>query len=1213
MIIYIILIINKGGKILKFYKKSIILLILLIVTMGVACAEDVNQDAQDTLEISDTNEVISNTTPAVKTYDDLAYDIINKSDDSITLESDYIYQESDKNDLIEFTGVDFTINGNNHVIDANNKATVFKVLNKSNLIIKNLIIRNCNDSAIVVAGSSSLITENVTFENNYLNNDLGAVIYASNSEVSSKNDKFYENYATQGGSSIFASKSVVNINNATFKNKDPIYWALIYGSGSEINVEDTVFENINSKYSTVIYNTYKTNVKKSKFINLNASLTGGALVLKGDSPTNISYMTIDNCEFINVHAGKNGGAIFADIYGIGMNNKFDGYVTISNSKFDSNSAEFGAAVLQLGGHLDISNSTFTNNAALENGGSVYTSNASVLIYKSDFINNTANNIDGLGGAVFIDYGNAIIDSSNFIDNIAGKGRAVYIFDTSYTLSDSEFYNNGDDIHTYFDRAGSSIKNCNSINSTINDKNYNLTIRYGGETIVLNPQPIKGSANDSYFNLRDLNLVTPVKNQGSMGACWAFGAAGAFESAFLIATGKTIDISENNIQNFGIRYSLFGDPEDVEAGNYYQTTSYFASWIGAIPTENDEYDELGKISSIKYDPHSYRILDAIFIKITDKQAIKEALTKYGALTLFMHGASANQKEYYNANTSSVYYYANKAGNHYVTLVGWNDTYSAKNFAKTAPGDGAWICKNSWGTEWGDEGYFYLSYYDTSLLQYSVGFSFENTETYEKLYQNELVGVLGFNKNFTTFGQIFTSDGGDIISAVGTYFDTAGTPYTINIFLNDYLVYTQSGKVPHAGYNTINLDKHFYVDDNSTFEVRFTSNSVPISTKTRAPMRVGLNYILNEKGQRMDLSEGNNLAPVKVYTYHNPFIAKNVVKYYNPFDETIFNVSNYYDSDTLLISFNGTNRTIDIVNGSGSISLGVLPSGSYPLTIYYKNQTFDAQVLIKSTIDCGPSNSMTAAYNVKVSYNVRFYDSNGVPLNKTKVTAKYDGKTISNAITEEDGSLLITLTKKPAIGKHYLDYANPVTGEILRVTISIVSRFSGNANINMYYYDGHYYKVRVKDDYGNFVGKNKVVTIKIGKKTYKVKTDAKGYAKLKIPASITPGKYKIYASYAGQTVKNTLKVKQVLKTTKTVNVKKSAKKLVLKATLKGKKAIKNKVIKFKLNGKTYKAKTNKKGIAKVTIKNTHIKKLKIKKYTIKVSYLSDVVKATLKVRR
>ena len=90
---------------------------------------------------------------------------------------------------------------------------------------------------------------------------------------------------------------------------------------------------------------------------------------------------------------------------------------------------------------------------------------------------------------------------------------------------------------------------------------------------------------------------------------------------------------------------------------------------------------------------------------------------------------------------------------------------------------------------------------------------------------------------------------------------------------------------------------------------------------------------------------------------------------------------------------------------------------------------------------------------------------------------------------------------------------------------------------------------------------------------------------------------------------------MKTTKTVKVKKSAKKLVLKATLKkGKTALKSKVIKFKVNGKTYSAKTNAKGIAQATIKKANIQKLTAgKSYAINVSYLSDVVKATLNVRR
>ncbi|MDO5831855.1 MAG: hypothetical protein Q4Q14_03355 [Methanobrevibacter sp.] len=125
-----------------------------------------------------------------------------------------------------------------------------------------------------------------------------------------------------------------------------------------------------------------------------------------------------------------------------------------------------------------------------------------------------------------------------------------------------------------------------------------------------------------------------------------------------------------------------------------------------------------------------------------------------------------------------------------------------------------------------------------------------------------------------------------------------------------------------------------------------------------------------------------------------------------------------------------------------------------------------------------------------------------------------------------------------------------------------------------------------------------------------TDNKnGIAKIKITQ--TPKKYTITTTYKGKSVKNTVTVKQVLKTTK-VKVKKTAKKFTLKATLKiNGKLVKGKTIKFKLNGKTYTAKTNSKGVAQKTLNKKVIKKLKKgKTYTVKVTYLKDTIKTTVK---
>nr|WP_294998204.1 hypothetical protein [uncultured Methanobrevibacter sp.] len=104
--------------------------------------------------------------------------------------------------------------------------------------------------------------------------------------------------------------------------------------------------------------------------------------------------------------------------------------------------------------------------------------------------------------------------------------------------------------------------------------------------------------------------------------------------------------------------------------------------------------------------------------------------------------------------------------------------------------------------------------------------------------------------------------------------------------------------------------------------------------------------------------------------------------------------------------------------------------------------------------------------------------------------------------------------------------------------------------------------------------------------------------------------IYGGTASKCIFNYLKL-----TLKTVKIKKSAKKLVLTAKLtKGKTLIKGKKVTFKFNGKTYKAKTNKKGIAKVTIKKSVLKKLKVgKKVSYQVKYSKLSVKKTAKVKK
>ena len=278
------------------------------------------------------------------------------------------------------------------------------------------------------------------------------------------------------------------------------------------------------------------------------------------------------------------------------------------------------------------------------------------------------------------------------------------------------------------------------------------------------------------------------------------------------------------------------------------------------------------------------------------------------------------------------------------------------------------------------------------------------------------------------------------------------------------------------------------------------------------------------------------------------------------------------------------------------------GSYQI----ENETISYDVIPR--ISC--PDEMTVGENKQLNVELG-------PNQKGTLTIEVDYETYIHADIV-GGKASVSLSKL-AIGYHdILIGYNVDDGEVSGESYKMITvkgytpKLVGGKNINMYYCDGNTYGLKVWGVYGKVVGAGEIVKIKIGSKTYKAKTNKKGIATLKI--TDLPGKYTITATYNGVKVTNKLTVKRVI-SLKAVKVKKSAKKLVLTATLKkGKSPIKSKTVVFKFNGKTFKAKTNKKGIAKVTIKKSILKKLKVgKKITYQATYLKDTVKKSVKVKK
>ena len=1124
-----------------YFIASLILAILMVsaVSANDTVSQDIISDNDDnSLEI--TQNEINTETETAKTFMDLYKDISNATG-VLDIQCNYKYNnKTDSNMGISLVMDNFVINGNGHTLDANNQSRIFQI-RANNITINNLTLINANmpvASALFIAKNCSLTTNNVIFKNNTAATQ-GTVLV--NGKYVSNNDSFIDSTSTKMGTVTLLQGGKGVFNNAFMMSSKQLTWGLLYADfDSYIYVCNSTFANTTSKYTTAIRGNKATVIENSKFINLHA-ISAGAIGAKCASTSSIDELTINNCTFVNVTSEKNAGAILADVF----NKTVTTPVTITNSRFVDCYSEFGGAVMQYGGTLTVDNCTFKDTYALFDGGALYTSYAAVNIVNSTFDENKAeyNGTDRptYGGTIFCDMGRFNLTAST-VKNSYADTAAIYLYDCSYSIADNAFENNCPlngsymDIYTVFDTTSGILENNTySGNDTLslNNKIYESIINATGMKLTLINNTINVTSLPSKFDLRDWGWVTPVKDQGSMGACWAFGTFGAIESAVLRYLGLEIDGSENNMQDTSLQYYRYGTKGMFEGGSIQSGALYALSWFGVISDEKDLYDEFGKISPIIAINNSIHLQDVVFIpprkNVTDNNLLKEAIIKYGAVGITYYAEQSTPE--YNPATGAQYGNVNKGINHGVTLIGWDDNYSASNFLITPPGDGAWIFKNSWGRDQGNDGYYYASYYDVNFATHieSVAFVLENAVEYNMNYQMDIGGVVTF-KQADEYANAFVAVADDLIAGVGTYFNASGVDYIVEVYVNEVLKLNQSGTSPFYGFHTIKLDSYIPVKKGDVFHVNIKSTAVPILIESRQHYPEGLSaYLMN--GTWVNASDNNTVCAIKVYTVaddsqiiDNEDISVDYAKG-KYFSVKVVTTDGHAVAGTS-VGFTINGKTINATTDSGGIAeLEIVEvPGTYVITTVYNNQTYENNVTVK----LDSKNCKAVAENIAVDY---------------------------------------------ASGSHF--------------TVKVVSS------------DG---KVAVAGESVIFIFNGDAIT---------AKTDNKGIAKIKITQ--TPGTYTIKTVFNGKTYTNKVTVKQVLKTSK-VTVKKTAKKFTLKAKLKiNGKLVKDKLITFKFNGKTYKVKTNSKGIAQKTLNKNVIKKLKKgKKYTVKVTYLKDTIKTTVKVK-
>ena len=590
----------------------------------------------------------------------------------------------------------------------------------------------------------------------------------------------------------------LNASNAIFKNmlpahvKDDSYGGAIYApSNRDIHLDNCIFVGNQAEYGGAVYvRGGSLTIVNSLFYNNLAYNYGGAIA--AESRVKI---IINNTRFSNVSSANDaGGAIYL----------VSSSLSASNMNVSNSSATFGAAVTSINSDLDLNNVTLIDNTARYEGGAIYQIYGSLSLNSSRLINNSARN----GGGLFIDDVNVHnITFNEFTSNFASNyGGAVYYLLSHCNMTTNTFFNNSAFLFndTYF---------TSGINLTLGNGNYSM--------YVFNQTSV--SALPSHYDLRDDGYVTPVKDQGDGGNCWAFAALASLESCILKASGEVLDLSEENLKNLMAHYSDYGfkDWMPNTGGNDMMSVAYLVSWLGPLNESDDRYDDLSHISPVL--ESIMHVQNVLYLKrnnATDNDAIKQAILDYGAVSTSMYYEIAriyNGKIYH-------YYTGDAATNHAVAIVGWDDNF----YIPGAPGRGAWIAKNSWGESWlsqyHTEGYFYISYYDKAFARpgtySSFTFVLNDTIHFDRNYQHEVSGPTDYFYNTVRtvmYENAYYAMDNEFLAAVSTYFNT-DTQWEVLVYVNSLLQIVQNGSAT-PGYFTINLDYPIPLAKGDLFEIIF----------------------------------------------------------------------------------------------------------------------------------------------------------------------------------------------------------------------------------------------------------------------------------------------------------------------------------------------------------------------------------------------------------
>jgi C1A family cysteine protease len=315
-----------------------------------------------------------------------------------------------------------------------------------------------------------------------------------------------------------------------------------------------------------------------------------------------------------------------------------------------------------------------------------------------------------------------------------------------------------------------------------------------------------------FDLRAEDRVTAVRSQDSYSTCWIMAAMGSLESVVLRKEGLPFDFSENNLAN---HMSSRLDYEGMAPSEL--ALAYYARWEGPVWESADVYPRPGR--SPQYLRAVRHLQEALFLPERqgplDNDAVKWAVMTHGGVDAAVDFRVQDEFKSWNASNHAYYNATRTTPNHHILIVGWDDAYPASDFlaGSRPPGDGAFLIKNSWGADFADEGYLWVSYHDATIADALAVFSgVEPAGNHDAIYQYDALGrshwIAAGGGEQAWFANRFTSAGTGQVAAVSFYAPVLDTAYEVRVAgrLRDLVAAPAAavGTLAVPGYHTIRLE-------------------------------------------------------------------------------------------------------------------------------------------------------------------------------------------------------------------------------------------------------------------------------------------------------------------------------------------------------------------------------------------------------------------------